>query len=116
MRRREFIALLGAAVIASSRDVIAQRTERVRRIGMLVNLAESDYSPPLGQEHRIPIDNDDLNALTRECLERSIQVIGRVNFMRYKGDAQGLCRRFGTTSHHRVRLTVNVNQYADPGS
>ena len=42
MRRREFIALLGAAVIASSRDVIAQRTERVRRIGMLVNLAESD--------------------------------------------------------------------------
>ncbi len=42
MRRREFIALLGAAVIASPRDVIAQRTERVRRIGMLVNLAESD--------------------------------------------------------------------------
>ena len=46
MRRREFIALLGGAAAAWPLAVRAQQGERVRRIGALINLSESD---PAGQ-------------------------------------------------------------------
>jgi len=46
MQRREFIMLLGGAAAAWPFAVHAQQTERMRRVGVLMNAAEND---PVGQ-------------------------------------------------------------------
>jgi putative ABC transport system substrate-binding protein len=49
MRRREFIALLGGAAAAWPIAGRAQQTERIRRIGVFMNLATDD---PEGQDRK----------------------------------------------------------------
>ena len=42
MRRRQFLALLGSMAIGCPADVVAQKPDRVRRIGVLMPLTAGD--------------------------------------------------------------------------
>jgi putative tryptophan/tyrosine transport system substrate-binding protein len=59
MRRREFITLLGGAAAAWPRSGRAQQGLRVRRVGVLMNVAESDPEGAL----RLSVFNNGLQEL-----------------------------------------------------
>ena len=59
MRRRQLIALFGGAAFGWSSNVLAQITQRIRRLGVLVNLSETD---PEGRA-RIAAFREGLNGL-----------------------------------------------------
>ena len=42
MRRRQFLALVGSMAIGYPAEVVAQKTDRVRRIGVLLQYAAGD--------------------------------------------------------------------------
>ena len=46
MRRREFLTLLGSIAIDWPTEVLAQKSERVRRIGVLMLYPENDPQGP----------------------------------------------------------------------
>ena len=81
MRRREFVTLLGGAMIMRSRGVSAQQSERVRRVGVLMLYAEND---PAGEGRA---------AVFRQGLEKLGWTVGRNLQIDYKwgvGDSDWL--------------------------
>ena len=46
MKRRDFITLVGGTALMAPRTAFAQATDRMRRIGVLINVEEGE---PLGQ-------------------------------------------------------------------
>jgi putative ABC transport system substrate-binding protein len=75
MRRRAFIGLIGGAAIGWSLSALAQQSDRMRRIGVLTNLAESD---PEGHAR---------DAAFREVLQQSGWVEGRNLRIEYRWTA-----------------------------
>ncbi len=95
MRRRDFIALLSAAAIVCPRAVIAQPTDRIRRIGVLMGLAETDPQQQL-----------EVVALTRE-LQKLGWVDGRNVRIDYRWGA-GDTYRMWESAKELVRLQPDV--------
>jgi putative ABC transport system substrate-binding protein len=75
MRRRAFIGLIGGAAIGWPLSALAQQSDRMRRIGVLTNLAESD---PEGHAR---------DAAFREVLQQSGWVEGRNLRIEYRWTA-----------------------------
>src|SRR5262245_66234402 len=105
MRRREFIALVGGAGTMTywPRLSRAQRAERVRRVGVLMNLAA-----------------DDLEARARiSALQRSLHELGGVDLRNIALQRQYADGRIGvlpTLAAERVAASVDVVVVAGPSS
>jgi putative tryptophan/tyrosine transport system substrate-binding protein len=92
MRRREFIALLGGATVAWPMAARAQQSERMRRIGVLNSLAETD---PEAQAW---------DAAFRRRLDELRWIDGRNIHIDYRWGA-GKARQY---SHQRLALALRV--------
>jgi putative ABC transport system substrate-binding protein len=95
MRRREFIAVLGASAVVGSRGAWGQRGERMRRVGVLFSGVENDpelvaryaalriglqgFGWTAGAnvqfDYRIGIDEDELRAKARELIGLAPDVV-----------------------------------------
>jgi uncharacterized protein YjiS (DUF1127 family) len=128
MRRREFITLIGSASVAWPRAALAQQPGRVRRIGVLMSVAETDPASQSevaafrgalsnlgwteGDNVRIELrwgagDADKIRTLAKELVDlRPDAILGR-NTPVIAALARAIARRVGATenrAHSRHEL------------
>jgi putative ABC transport system substrate-binding protein len=92
MRRREFLALLGAATVAAS-SLHAQQSAKVRRIGILETISPA------------------LNARNLDALRRGLRELGYVedrNYVLEYRSADGDAQRYPALAEELVRLGVDL--------
>ena len=93
MKRREFITLLGGAVVTWPREVTAQQTGKVYRIGILETISPA------------------LNAANFDALRKALQALGYVEgqglVFEYRS-ADGRNERFPDLAAELVRLKVDL--------
>ena len=93
MKRREFITLLGGAVMSCPMVARAQQPDRMRRIGVLMNLTSDD---PLGQVRQ--------KAFEQELQERGWDVGRTVQIdIRWAGGVSEWCGGCGGRWHRTIR-------------
>jgi putative ABC transport system substrate-binding protein len=93
MKRREFLALLGAAAVAASSSSHAQQPAKIRRIGILETVSPA------------------LNARNLDALRRGLRELGYVedrNYVLEYRSADGDAQRYPVLAEELVRLGVDL--------